>query len=111
MTGEQRGLVLLLRSAINDERLSLPREINLEGIFKEAARHGVVSLAYAGAMKCGIDKSLPLMQRILGKCYSELMGSEKQLFMLEKIAKSFEKEGIDYVFFEGRELEKALSEA
>ena len=65
----QQGIVTLIRSSLTEEQLVLPEDFDLETAYPQIVRHGVVALAYDGAVKCGVDKRSPVMQKLFqGYC-------------------------------------------
>lgn len=101
-----KTLVLLLRSAITGDCYEMPCEYDLEAVFQEAKRHSLISMAYAGAVNCKIDKNLPVMKQMLASSFSEVLFSEKQLHSVDKISRAFEENGIDYMLLKGCNMKK-----
>ena len=96
-----KGLLLLLRSALTGECFELPHELDLESVFSEAKRHSVLSMAYAGAVNCKIDKDLPIMKRMFGICCTEMLRSEKQMLAVKRISHALEKNNLDHMLLKG----------
>ena len=100
------ALILLLRSAVTGECYSLPDELDLEAVFKEAKRHSVFSMAYVGAINCKVDKDLPIMKRLLSVSFAEALFSERQMLSVDRISRAFEDNGIDYMLLKGCNMKK-----
>ena len=60
----EQGMILLMKSAITGESCRLPEQFDLEKAYALMAKHTVVPLGYEGAVRCGIDKSSPVMQKM-----------------------------------------------
>ena len=99
-----KTLILLLRSAITGECLQLPDKIDLNMVFSEAKRHQVSSMAYAGAVNCGVDKSCPEMKAALNLYYAEFMRSERQLNSVNLLCAALDKAKIDHLLLKGARL-------
>ena len=104
MTNAQKALVTLLRSSLTGESLGLPEGIDFEEIYSEAKRHHVTALAYDGAVKCGVDRSLEGMHSLVNGYCAEMLVSEKQLNTLKGLCDAFEQAGIDYLCLKGAHL-------
>jgi len=97
----QLGIIKLIRSAITGEKCELPAAFDLEIAFERILKHHIVPMAYEGAVRCGIDKKLPVMQKMFQLYARNLLYSDGQLCDVEKICNAFVDAGIDYVPLKG----------
>ena len=97
----QRGIVLLLKSAITGQPQTLPEGFCMEDALERIGRYRVVSPAYEGAVRCGISSRTAAMQALLRQSYHQSISSEKQLRLVDRIFAAFEQAGIDYMPFKG----------
>lgn len=101
MDSQQRGVILMLRSALTGEKLILPEEFDLERAYKIIVNHQVMPLVYEGAMLCGVDKRLPVMQKLFqGYCQS-ILHNERQAMEFKRVCSAFEDAAIDYLPLKG----------
>lgn len=107
MDVQQRGIITLIRSSLTGENLELPEEFDLEQAYPQIARHGVITMAYLGALHCGVDKKLPVMQKMFQGYFKLLLYGEGQMKMLECICSELDKRGLDHLLLKGSVL-KAL---
>lgn len=101
MDAAQRGIALLLKSAVTGEPEKLPADFSLEAALELISRHRIIPAVYEGAVRCGVDPGSPVMQGLLRESYFQTIDSEKQLRAAEGIFAAFEKAGIDYMPFKG----------
>ena len=101
MNSTQTGIITLIKSGITGEKLSLPEDFNLQDAYKEIMRHGIASLAYTGAVYCGIPKDDPAMKQLFAIYIKQMMRSEQQMAEVDRILKAFDENGIDYLPLKG----------
>ena len=101
MTEQQRGLILLIKSAIIGDRYALPTEFDIDSAFQTARAHGITALAYYGACNCGVDKSSDTMKRAFTAVCQSIMADEKQRAELTRLLDSIDKHGIKYMPLKG----------
>ena len=106
MNTTQRGIATLLRSGITGEKLSLPEGFSLEEALPVLKMHSVLSLAYQGAVHCGIQKDTPAMQKLLLYYYQILLQHERQALALDALFSAFEEAGIAYMPLKGCNMKK-----
>jgi len=106
MDGLQRGIVTLIRSSLTGEQLVLPQGFDLEAAYSQIVRHGIVALAYDGAVKCGVDKKLPIMQKLFHGYCRCLQRSEAQLRAVGDICAAFDGANVDYMLLKGCNLKE-----
>ena len=97
----QIGILTLLKSAINEESYALPVDFCLEKALPVIRMHHMASLAYAGAIRCGLDRALPAMRQLKLMYSQYLVHSENQLQALRLLTNAFESAGVDYLLLKG----------
>ena len=106
MDATQKGVLTLVRSAITGEKYSLPEDFDLEQAYPMFRKHGILALAYDGAVRCGVDKGHPVMQKLFQDYLQCLVRSERQMQAIEKLCAAFEEHGVDYMPLKGCNLKK-----
>lgn len=101
MNKTQLGIITLLKSAVTGEALPLPEDFSLEEACPIIKKQGLVTLAYEGAVLCGISRQKPVMKELFRTYCSVLLCSERQMAKVEKLLQSFEENAIDYLPFKG----------
>ncbi len=101
MTETQKGVLTLIKSAIDESTYPLPEEFSINEAYDFIIKHRVMMLAYDGAVRCGISKNEPAMQKLFKIYVSGMMKSEKQLEKVKEIYAVFDKNGIDYLPLKG----------
>ncbi len=96
-----QGILILLRSAITGEKLSLPEGFDLTAAYGDIRRHQLVPLAYEGALRCGVPANQPVMARLRDGYCQCLMRMTGQIQAVDRVLRAFEKEGIDYLPLKG----------
>jgi hypothetical protein len=101
-----QGVLTLIRSALNNEKLPLPAGFTLEAAEKLIRSQSLVPLIYRGAFNCGLDLNAPLMQKYQLQYFRHLVSSDKQVRAVEQICAAFEENSIDYMPLKGCNLKK-----
>ena len=101
MKQNQRGVLLLVKSAITGEALALPADFDLTAAFALAKKHGITSLLYYGALFCGTDAADPAMQAQFPRVLTEIAVCEKQMAEICRLTDAFDARGIDYMPLKG----------
>jgi len=104
MNDVQQGIITLIRSALTGQALSVPEGFDLETAYPQILRHGILTLAYDGALLCGIDRKLPVMRKLFRGYVKALMQNENQMSMLQQVCGAFDEAGIDYMPLKGATL-------
>lgn len=97
----QKGVVTLLRSAITQENLVLPEGFDLEAALPDVRRHHMATLAYDGALRCGVPRQDPAMKSLFQDYVRAMMVSENQMGEIGRVCKAFDENGIDYMPLKG----------
>lgn len=101
MDALQKGLLTLIRSAVTEQSLPLPAEFDLEQALPMILKHGVQTLCYDGAVRCGLDKKNSAMQELFRRYCQLLRQSERQMRAVERLFAEFDHEGVDYMPLKG----------
>ena len=102
----QKGIITLIKSAITGTGHPLPDGFDINEALKQLSRHGIIPLAYTGAVLCGIPKTEPAMQQMFQIYLKLLLRSEMQMAQVQNICSAFEKKGIDYMLLKGSRLKE-----
>lgn len=106
MNEVQRGVVMLLRSAVTGERLTLPEGFVIEGAEEIIAKHHIGVPVYAGAAQCGVAMDTPYMMKLFQHYCLQLMRSERQMQAVEALCRAFDEAGVDYMPLKGCNMKK-----
>ena len=101
MNTVQQLIITLLKSAVTGEGLSLPEGVSLADACEIIKKQGLVTLAYEGAVHCGVSRTDPVMKELFPYYYKVLLHSERQMAKVNALLGEFEKAGIDYLPFKG----------
>ena len=101
MNTTQQGILVLMKSAVTGERLSLPEDFSLSRALPLIQAHHIIPLAYAGAVHCGLTLAEPAMQQLLLRSGKLMLSAEKQMQAIEAVYRAFETHGIDYMPVKG----------
>lgn len=97
----QQGIISLIRSGLTGKKQTLPDNFDLELAYPQMVRHQILPICYLGAVTCGVDKQLPIMQQLFrGYCHC-LMHSEAQMAVVQRICTAFDEAKIDYMPLKG----------
>lgn len=106
MNTTQKGLLLLLKSAVTGEHLSLPESFSLEAAEPIIRRQSLLPLAYQGAYNCGVCPKTELMQQYQKQYFKILLHSQKQMRAVQQIYRAFEENRVDYMPLKGCNLKQ-----
>jgi len=101
MDATHSAVIALMKSAVTGIAEPLPEGFDLEQIEELVSKQAIDTLVYAGAVKCGIPKNLPVMQRLFQKYIQLMFRSEGQMAEVKKLFKAFDENGIDYLPLKG----------
>ena len=73
-----QGGLALMRSAVTGEVFPLPEGYDMETAYPLLKKHHMDALIYEGAVRCGIDPKLPVMQQLFQRYCRHLLVSEGQ---------------------------------
>lgn len=101
MNVTQRGIITLLKSAVTEQPLPLPEGFDLEAAYPLLKRHHMSTLIYDGAVRCGIPRTQPVMQKLFQSYCRVLMISERQMEEVARVFAAFDENNIDYMPLKG----------
>lgn len=101
MNTMQKGVIALLKSAVIQQKLTLPADFDLESTYPKLKRHHMSATVFEGAVLCGIDQESPVMQQLLQSSCKALLVSERQMRLANRICAAFDENGIDYMLLKG----------
>ena len=101
MNSTQRGILLLLKSAVTGERYELPGDFSLEAALPVIKKHHLDTLAYQGGSNCGLEEMSPDMLPLLQSYCKHMMRSEGQMAAIAALYAAFDENGIDYLPLKG----------
>ena len=107
MNVTQQGIIVLLRSAVTGEKFPLPEGFDIEEAYALIKRHHMITLAYDGAVRCGLPKQHPVMRKLFSGYCRAMQISEGQMREVGRVCDAFEEKGIDYMLLKGSKM-KAL---
>lgn len=101
MTTTQQGIITLIKSAIMEESFPLPEGFDLEAARSLIRCHHMPTLAYDGALRCGMPEEHPAMLKLLQSYCSALLVNKGQMEEVERVCAAFDAAGIDYMPLKG----------
>lgn len=101
MNTQEKGIAVLIKSAIDARPGVLPEGFDLTEAVKIALRHKIVGLVYYGAILCGVDKKCEQMQKLFCYLVSVITVTERQRSVHQQLMCAFEENGIDYMPLKG----------
>lgn len=111
MDNLQKGVCLLLKSAITGEKYALPENFDLTQAIKLAQSHQIESMIFQGAVNCGISSQTKEMQDLFMRACTLLAFNEKQMHVIGELCKAFDQHKIDYMPLKGIILKKIYPKA
>ena len=97
----QQGVIALLKSAITGKKMALPEQFDMAQAYPVLRHHSITAMGYVGAVNCGIDKNLPVMQKLRMDYAACLMNSQGQVAEIARVCQAFEQNGIHYMPLKG----------
>lgn len=97
----QRGVMILLKSAITGQAMQMPDGFTLDEAFPLIKAHQMIPIIYEGAVCCGISPKTPIMRQMLQGYTRCTLISEAQMAVLGQIFEAFDNNGIDYMPMKG----------
>lgn len=101
MNDIKTGIATLITSAITSKSYPLPAGFDIDEAYKTIKRHHITTLAYVGAVNCGVPKTAESMQQMFRRYFEEIEKSERQQKEIRILCDIFEKNGIDYMCLKG----------
>lgn len=97
----QMGILALIKSAVTQVPQSLPEGFELEAAYPQICRHQIPTLAFEGALLCGISKENPAMRKLFQSYCKAIAITEGQIRETRRILAAFEEAGIHYMPLKG----------
>ena len=94
---QQTGILLLLKSALTNEKCKLSENFDFSKGIKTAKKHNVSAMLYYGAVISEVSCNTNALQELFNITALSMSVSENQTFELERIFSAFEEKGIDYL--------------
>lgn len=101
MTEQQKGVITLIKSALDGKAYPLPDNFSMEKAVKEALRHKIIALVYYGALNCGVDKQSEPMKKLFPALIAVMNVVERQQHAYDKLCQHLEENGLDYMPMKG----------
>ena len=105
------GIITLLRSALKNEALVLPKDFEWCSACRILYEHHLTGLAVRGAMRCGFSATMPELRSLTAQMCKDISNSRLQTQQLELVYALFEENGIDYVPLKGAVLKDLYPQA
>lgn len=106
MTDLQRGIIALLKSAITELPQPLPDAFCIDQALPLIQKHSILTLAYDGAVRCGISKNEPAMKQMFLAYCKAILASEAQMRAVCRVCSTFDENHIDYMLLKGSRLKR-----
>lgn len=101
MNNQTRGIITLLRGALNGENLTLPEDFDWQSASTTFYIHQLVALAVRGAPRCGVSLTRPELKRLMALFCADVNVSRAQMQQLNRIFAAFGEKGIHYLPVKG----------
>lgn len=101
-----QGLLLLIKSALTGQGVTLPEEFTLSSAQRLIRSQSLEPLIYPGTINCGISTQSEQMQKYQVRYFRHLVIGDRQLRAVDQLCAEFEKNGIDYMILKGCNLKK-----
>lgn len=101
MNTTQRGILVLLKSAVTQQAQPLPDGFSIEEAVVLSKPHHIATAVYEGALLCGVDPTQPVMQSLFLKTCKAVQISTMQMLEVERLCRAFHENGIDYMPLKG----------
>lgn len=107
MLGEQeRGMILLTRSALTGRAESLPEAFDLKAAVAPTIQYQITPLVYYGAVNSDLTPDKAGMEELLDVTVQLISIGESQMLAISQITRAFEEEGVDYLLLKGCEMKR-----
>lgn len=100
----QQGILALIKSAVTQAPQPLPEGFDLEKAYPLIRRHQIPTLAFEGALLCGIPRESPVMSKLFQSYCRALAITEGQIREAGRITAAFEEAGIPYMPLKGHNM-------
>ena len=100
----QYSFLQIIRSAINQSKIELDENIDLDKLISIAKRHRITTMFFYGLINSGFNANDSKLQDLFMQACRDVVINERQQSELSKIIQSFEESNIDYITLKGAEL-------
>ena len=101
MDSQVLGLIALVRAALTGKARELPADFDLEQAYDAINKHNIAVMALEGAALCGVDKKLPVMQKLFVQAFAAIARVEEQDRCAAELFAAFEAAQIDFMPVKG----------
>ena len=101
MDSQLLGIITLLRSALKDEALTLPKNFDWDVAVPILYEHHLVGMAIRGAARCGISRTEPAIRQLTALFCKDVSKSRMQMQQLNTLYSVFQEHGIAYMPVKG----------
>lgn len=106
MNPQIRGMILIIKSALDGKKYSLPECFDFSKAIRIAKSHQISAIVYYGALNCGISRNLPQMQQLFFEVCGYVSVNERQNYDFGELFSMFEKNKIEYMPLKGTLIKK-----
>ncbi len=101
MTDFERGIIDLVKAGVTGKSVSLAQNFDWEQTLKMALKHQIVPMLYYGVKNSRLTVPADILSELELAAFSSVAVSSKQMYTLEEVFESFEKNGIEYMPLKG----------
>lgn len=101
MTDVQRSALLLIKSAVTGQPVTLPESVRLADVANLMRQSGMIALFYYGAENSGLLENAKFLEALTDIICVETFLSDRQLETLEQLYAALEENGIQYMPLKG----------
>lgn len=102
MTENERGILLLIKSAITGEKYQMPEGFKLSVAAKRMYELGLFAIGYNGVLNCQLlTEGTPLWNKLSELYCVDVVYSDRQMYLLQKMFAAFETQNIEYMPVKG----------
>lgn len=85
MTDTQRGLILLIKSALTGEAVMLPVTCNIEEIVRCGKKHKILPMLYYGILNSEINIPEEIKSFLEADTFKNILKDQKQLYQIDLV--------------------------
>lgn len=97
----QNGVIKLIKSALTEERVSIPDKLDFEQIITICKNHQIAPLIYYGIINSEIKIENAVFKQIENLAYQSIAVTQNQTYELDKILQAFDENSINYMPLKG----------
>lgn len=102
MTEIERGILLLIKSAVTGEKYEMPEGFELGTAARKMYALGLFSMGYNGIVNCSLLPEKSVFLDKLSELYCmDVVSNDRQMYLLEKMFAKFEEQNIEYMPVKG----------